>query len=133
DLAGIVITHGTARLDETAFFLNLAVKYDRPVVLVGAQRPPTGISPDGPLNLLAAIRVAAAPESRGKGALVVMDERILSARDAEKLYARSGGFDAGEMGMLCVVATPGVEYFYAPARRHTYRSEFDVSAVTELP
>jgi L-asparaginase len=133
DLTGIVVTHGTARLDETAFFLNLAVKYDRPVVLVGAQRPPTGISPDGPLNLLAAIRVAAAPESRGKGTLVVMDERILSARDAEKLYARSGGFDAGEMGMLGVVATHGVEYFYSPTRRHTYRSEFDVSGVMELP
>jgi L-asparaginase len=133
DLAGIVITHGTSRLDETAFFLNLAVKYDRPVVLVGAQRPPTGISPDGPLNLLAAIRVAAEPESRGKGVLVVMDERILSARDAAKLYARSGGFDSGEMGMLGVVATYGVEYFYAPTRRHTYRSEFDISGVMELP
>jgi len=133
DLAGIVITHGTSRLDETAFFLNLTSKYDRPVVLVGAQRPPTGISPDGPLNLLAAIRVAAAPESRGKGVLVVMDERILSARDAEKFYARSGGFDAGEMGMLGVVATHGVEYFYSPTRRHTYRSEFDLSGVMELP
>jgi L-asparaginase len=133
DLAGIVVTHGTARLDETAFFLNLAVKYDRPVVLVGAQRPPTGISPDGSLNLLAAIRVAAEPSSRGKGALIVMDERILSARDAEKTYARSGGFDAGEMGMLGVVAAHGVEYFYAPTRRHTYRSEFDLSGVMELP
>lgn len=133
DLAGIVITHGTSRLDETAFFLNLTSRYDRPVVLVGAQRPPTGISPDGPLNLLAAIRVAAAPESRGKGVLVVMDERILSARDAEKFYARSGGFDAGEMGMLGVVATHGVEYFYSPTRRHTYRSEFDLSGVMELP
>jgi len=133
DVAGIVITHGTSRLDETAFFLNLAVRYDRPVVLVGAQRPPTGISPDGALNLLAAIRVAAAPESRGKGALVVMDERILSARDAEKLYARSGGFDAGEMGMIGVVATHGVEYFYSPTRRHTYRSEFDLNGVMELP
>lgn len=133
DLAGIVITHGTARLDETAFFLNLAVKYDRPVVLVGAQRPPTGISPDGAINLLSGIRVAAAQESRGKGVLVVMDERILSARDAQKLYARSGGFDAGDMGMLGIVATHGVEYFYAPTRRHTYRSEFDLGGVMELP
>ncbi len=133
DLSGIVVTHGTSRLDETAFFLNLAVKYDRPVVLVGAQRPPTGISPDGPLNLLAAIRVAASPESRGKGALVVMDERVLSARDAEKIYARSGGFDAGEMGLLGVVAPHGVEFFYAPTRRNTYRSEFDLGGVMELP
>lgn len=133
ELTGIVVTHGTARLDETAFFLNLAVKYDRPVVLVGAQRPPTGISPDGPLNLLAGIRVAASPESRGKGVLVVMDERILSARDAQKLYARSGGFDAGEMGMLGIVAAHGVEYFYTPTRRHTYRAEFDLNGVMELP
>ena len=108
DLAGIVVTHGTARLDETAFFLHLAVKSDRPVVVVGAQRPPTGISPDGALNLLSGIRVAASPEARGKGTLVVMDERILSARDAEKMYARSGGFDAVEMGLLGIVATHGV-------------------------
>src|SRR5688572_1252950 len=133
DLAGIVVTHGTARLDETAFFLHLAVKSDRPVVLVGAQRPPTGISPDGPLNLLAAVRVAASPKARGKGALIVMDERILSARDAEKLYARSGGFDAGEMGMLGVVATHGVDFFYSPARRHTATSEFDIGSLTDLP
>jgi L-asparaginase len=133
DLAGIVVTHGTARLDETAFFLHLAVKSDRPVVLVGAQRPPTGISPDGALNLLAAIRVAASPKSRGHGALIVMDERILSARDAEKLYARSGGFDAGEMGMLGVVAAHGVEFFYTPSRRHTAKSEFDLGSLQELP
>jgi L-asparaginase len=133
ELAGIVITHGTARLEETAFFLHLAVKSDRPVVLVGAQRPPTGISPDGALNLLAGIRVAASPDARGKGALIVMDERILSARDAEKLYARSGGFDAREMGWLGIVASHGVEFFYAPSRRHTTASEFDLTGVTELP
>jgi L-asparaginase len=133
DLAGIVVTHGTDRLDETAFFLHLAVKSDRPVVLVGAQRPPTGISPDGSLNLLAAVRVAASPKARGQGALVVMDERILSARDAEKLYARSGGFDTREMGMLGVVAAHGVEFFYSPARRHTSTSEFDVGPLMELP
>src|SRR5262249_33352145 len=84
DLAGIVVTHGTDRLEETAFFLHLTIRSDKPVVLVGAQRPPTGISPDGPINLLAAVRVAAAPASRGKGTLVVMDDRIIRARDAEK-------------------------------------------------
>jgi L-asparaginase len=133
DLAGIVVTHGTARLDETAFFLHLALKSDRPVVLVGAQRPPTGISPDGALNLLAAIRVAASPKARGQGTLIVMDEKILSARDAEKLYARSGGFDAVEMGTLGIVASHGVEFFYTPARRHTHRSEFEVASLVELP
>jgi L-asparaginase len=133
DLAGIVVTHGTDRLEETAFFLDLTVKSPRPVVIVGAQRPPTGISPDGPLNLLSGIRVAGSPQSRGKGALVVMDERILSARDAEKLYARNGGFGAPEMGVLGVVAPHGVEYFYQPTRRHTAQSEFDVSSISSLP
>ena len=132
-MAGIIVTHGTARLEETAFFLHLTVRSDRPVVVVGAQRPPTGISPDGPLNLLAAIRVAASPQARGKGALVVMDERILSARDTEKLYARSGGFNATEMGGLGVVAAHGVEFFYQPTRRHTSQSEFDVSTINTLP
>src|SRR5205809_6542797 len=98
DLAGVVITHGTSRLEETAFFLHLTVKFDRPVVLVGAQRPGTGISPDGPINLLSAIRVAASPQARGKGVMVVMDDRILCARDAQKVYARTGGFSSDEMG-----------------------------------
>jgi L-asparaginase len=133
DLAGIVVTHGTARLEETAFFLYLTVKSDRPVVMAAAQRPATGISADGPLNVLSAIRVAASPRARGKGAMVVMDNRILSARDVKKVYARSGGFDTGEMGMLGVVANGGPEFYYAPAKRHTHSSDFDVSSVTTLP
>ena len=133
EIAGIVVTHGTDRLEETAFFLHLTVKADRPVVVVGAQRPPTGISPDGPINLLSAVRVAAAHDARGKGVMVVMDDRILSARDAEKIYARNGGFSAREMGMIGVVARQGVEFFYAPTRRHTATSEFDVTQITALP
>jgi len=133
ELAGVVVTHGTDRLEETAFFLHLTVRSDKPVVLVGAQRPPTGISPDGPINLLAAVRVAAAHDSRGKGALVVMDDRIISARDAQKLYARSGGFAAPEMGVIGVVARHGVEYFYSPARRHSVNSEFDIRDLMTLP
>src|SRR6185503_4688315 len=109
------------------------VKADKPVVVVGAQRPPTGISPDGPINLLAAVRVAAAHDARGKGALVVMDDRIISARDAQKLYARSGGFSAVEMGVIGIVARHGVEFFYSPTRRHTTTSEFDIRDVTSLP
>jgi L-asparaginase type II len=133
DLAGVVVTHGTDRLEETAFFLHLTVKSDKPVVVVGAQRPPTGISPDGPINLLAGVRVAVANDSRGKGTLVVMDERIISARDAQKLYARGGGFSAVEMGLIGIVARHGVEFFYAPTRRHTTNSEFDVKDLTALP
>ncbi len=133
DLSGIVVTHGTSRLEETAFFLYLTIKSERPVVVVGAQRPPTGVSPDGPINLLSAIRVAAAPESRGKGVTVVMDDRIISARDVTKVYARSGGFEPAEMGMLGIVATGGVEFFYQPAKRHTVSADFDVSAFKALP
>ena len=133
DLAGVVVTHGTARLEETAFFLYLTVKSDRPVVVVGAQRPPTGISPDGPINLLSAIRVAASPASRGKGVTAVMDDRIISARDVTKLYARGGGFDGAEMGTLGTVATEGVEFFYQPVKKHTASSEFDVSGLRVLP
>ena len=133
DLAGIVITHGTDRLEETAFFLHLTVKSSKPVVIVGAQRPPTAISPDGPLNLLAAVQVAISPAAVGKGVMVVMDQRILSARDAEKRYARSGGFEAAEMGMLGVVAPQSVEFFYEPTRKHTATSEFDVQSINHLP
>jgi len=133
EIAGIVVTHGTDRLEETAFFLHLTVKSDKPVVVVGAQRPPTGISPDGPINLLAAVRVAAAHESRNKGTLVVMDDRIISARDAQKLFARTGGFSAEEMGVIGIVARHGVEFFYEPTRRHTANSEFDIKDVMVLP
>ena len=133
DLAGVVVTHGTDRLEETAFFLYLTVKSDRPVVIVGAQRPATGISPDGPINLLSAVRTAASPKARGMGALVVMDDRILSARENRKLYPRSGGFGTGEMGMLGVVASHGPEFFFAPLRRHGAQTEFDVAAIDSLP
>jgi hypothetical protein len=83
--------------------------------------------------LLAAVRVAAAHGSRGKGTLVVMDDRIISARDAQKVYARTGGFTAPEMGVIGVVARHGVEYFYTPARKHSSASEFDVREVASLP
>jgi L-asparaginase len=133
DLAGVVVTHGTDRLEETAFFLYLTVRSEKPVAVVGAQRPATGISPDGPINLLAAVRSVAAPQSVGKGVLVVMDDRILSAREVRKHYQRLGGFDVGEMGMLGVVAGQGPEYFFAPARRFGPRSEFDLEGVETLP
>jgi L-asparaginase len=132
-LAGVVVTHGTDRLEETAFFLYLTVRSAKPVVVVGSQRPATGISPDGPINLLAAVRTAGAPQSRGMGVLVVMDDRILSARESRKLYPRTGGFDGGEMGMLGVVAQGGPQYFFKPVRRHGESSEFDVRAIDVLP
>jgi L-asparaginase len=133
DVAGVVVTHGTDRLEETAFFLYLTVRMARPVVVVGAQRPATGISPDGPINLIAAVRTAASPQAVGKGVLVVMDDRILSAREVRKQYQRVGGFTVGEMGMLGVVGSGGPEFFFAPVRRHGPASEFDLAGVDSLP
>jgi L-asparaginase len=133
DLAGVVVTHGTDRLEETAFFLYLTVRSSKPVVVVGAQRPATGISPDGPINLLSAVRTAASPKAVQKGVMVVMDDRILSARESRKLYQRTGGFSTGDMGMLGVVASQGPEFFFAPVRRFGERSEFDLNDVDTLP
>ncbi len=133
DVAGIVVTHGTDRLEETAFFLYLTVRSERPVVVVGAQRPATGISPDGPINLLAAVRTAASEKATSKGVLVVMDDRILSAREVRKQYQRVGGFGVGEMGMLGVVGGDGPDFLFAPVRRHGPESEFDLEGVDSLP
>jgi L-asparaginase len=133
DLAGVVVTHGTDRLEETAFFLYLTVRSEKPVAVVGAQRPATGISPDGPMNLLAAVRTVGSPQAVGKGVLVVMDDRILSARESRKHYQRVGGFDGGDMGTLGIVGNGGPEFFFAPARRRGTRSEFDVTRIDTLP
>ncbi len=133
DVAGVVVTHGTDRLEETAFFLYLTVRSDKPVAVVGAQRPATGISPDGPVNLLSAVRTVASPQALGKGVLVVMDDRILSAREVRKHYQRVGGFEGGEMGTLGVVGGGGPEFFFAPVRRRGPQSEFDVSQIDALP
>jgi L-asparaginase len=133
EVAGVVVTHGTDRLEETAFFLYLTVRSVKPVIVVGAQRPATGISADGPMNLLSAVRVAAAPQSAGHGVMVVMDERILSAREVRKFYPRVGGFDGGEMGMLGAVTRSGPSFFFTPTRVHGPTSEFTLDGVTTLP
>lgn len=133
DIAGVVVTHGTDRLEETSFFLYLTVRSDKPVVVVGAQRPATGISPDGPINLLSAVRVAANAKSVGKGVMVVMDDRILSAREVRKMYQRTGGFTTGEMGMLGVVSSGGPDFLFTPVRRHGSTSEFDLTGIDSLP
>jgi L-asparaginase type II len=133
-VAGVVVTHGTNTLEETAYFLNLTVKHDRPVVVVGAQRPPTAISSDGPLNLLNAIRTAAAPEARGKGVLVVMNDEINAARDVTKTNTyRVETFRSPELGFLGYVDADKVSFYRASTRRHTTQSEFTVSAGMELP
>lgn len=133
-VAGVVITHGTNTLEETAYFLNLTVRHDKPVVLVGSQRPATAISADGPLNLLNAIRVAGAPVARGKGALVVMNDEINGARDVTKSNTyRVEAFRSGELGYLGYVDADEVTFYRASTKRHTSRSEFDVGKLSSLP
>jgi L-asparaginase len=133
-VAGVVITHGTNTLEETAYFLNLTVKDERPVVLVGAMRPASAISADGPLNLLNAVRTAVAKEARGKGVLVVLNDEINSARDVTKTNTyRVETFRGGELGLLGYVDADAVVFYRASLKRHTARSEFDVRGLTELP
>ncbi len=134
DVYGIVITHGTDTLEETAFFLHLTVKSDKPVVVVGAMLPATAFSADGPLNLYHAILTAAKPESRGKGVLVCMCGRLLSARDAAKTSTfRMDAFKCMEYGALGHVVGGDVRYYYAPVRPHTASSEFYVEKLDALP
>src|SRR6187431_2103482 len=89
DIDGLVITHGTDTIEETAFLLDLLLLTDKPVVMVGAMRTVSDVGWDGPANLLAAVRVAAAPSASGQGVLVVMDERILPAREVRKVHTES--------------------------------------------
>ena len=134
DAAGVVVTHGTNTLEETAYFLNLTVRHDRPVVLVGAQRPATAISTDGPLNLLNAVRTAAAPEARGKGVLVVMNDEINAARDVTKTSTyRVETFRSRDLGFLGYVDGDRVAFYRAPTKRHTADSEFDLAGVAGFP
>ena len=134
DLAGVVVTSGTDTLEETAYFLNLTVKTDRSIVVVGAMRPPDAPGYDGAANLLDAVRVAAAPASRNRGVMVVINGEIHAARDVRKAHAqRLDSFDSGRHGVLGVVDADRIEYYRRPARRHTRRTEFDVARLDRLP
>lgn len=132
---GIVITHGTNTLEETAYFLNLTLKTDKPVVLVGAMRPASAISADGYLNVVNAVRVAADPNSRGRGCLVVMNDTIFSGRDVTKNSTyRVNAFVSRDMGPLGVADGDGkVVYYHRPERKHTTETEFDVRPLKTLP
>ena len=131
---GIVITHGTDTMEETAYFLNLVIKSDKPVVLVGAMRPATAISADGPKNLYNAVALAGSKSAKGKGVMIAMDDTILGARDGVKTNTlQTSTFKALNSGPLGIIID-GKPFFYSSASRpHTINSEFDVSNLNTLP
>lgn len=134
EVDGIVITHGTDTMEETAYFLNLTVKSDKPVVLVGAMRPSTAVSADGPLNLYNAVVVAGAPESKGKGVLVAMNGSILGAASVLKMHTTAvETFQAPNAGALGYVLNGKVNYNMVPLKKHTTQSVFDVTGLKKLP
>ena len=132
--AGVVVTHGTDTLEETAYFLHLVVKSEKPVVLTGAMRPATALSADGPLNLLDAVRLAASPEARGQGALVVLNGEIHSARDVQKVHTTAvQAFASPDVGTLGRMEEGTPHFRRRVLTRHTRESEFDLAGVTSLP
>jgi L-asparaginase len=134
DVDGIVITHGTDTLEETAYFLDLVVKSDKPVVVVGSMRPATAISADGPYNLYNAVKVAGASSSKGQGVLVLLNDRIGSPRYVSKTNTTTvDTFKSVEQGYLGAVVGDQVYYYNKAARKHTTASVFDISNLTQLP
>lgn len=133
DVDGVVITHGTDTVEETAFFLNLVLRSDKPVVMVAAMRPSTAISADGPLNLLDAVTVAASKEAVGKGVLLTMNDTIHSGRDVTKRTNIVPSAFQSQWGPLGMIVEGHSFYFRAPARRHGLDSEFDIDKIDHLP
>ena len=131
DVDGIVITHGTDTLEETAYFLNLVEKTDKPIIVVGSMRPGTAMSADGMLNLYNAVAVASSKEARGKGVLVTMNDEIQSGRDVSKMINIKTEAFKSPWGPLGMVVEGKSYWFRLPAKRHTMDSEFDIKTHQE--
>lgn len=134
DVDGFVITHGTDTMEETAYFLNLVAKTDKPVVLVGSMRPSTAISADGPLNLYNAIAVAADPKAKGHGVLLVMNDWIHSAQSLTKVSTTAvQTFMSPIRGLIGTTAYGVNDFFHYPDQKFGKTSEFDVKGVSTFP
>ncbi|EPW4818564.1 type II asparaginase [Campylobacter jejuni] len=131
---GVVITHGTDTMEETAYFLNLTIKSDKPVVLVGAMRPSTAISADGPKNLYNAVALVANKEAKNKGVMVAINDKILSARGVVKTHSLSvDAFSSPDFGDLGYIVDGKVFFYNNVTKAHTKNAPFDVSKLTSLP
>ncbi|WP_394824833.1 type II asparaginase [Pendulispora albinea] len=133
DVDGIVITHGTDTLEETAYFLNLTVHTDKPIVVVGSMRPGTALSADGALNLYDAVSVAGSKDARGKGVFVTMNDEIHAGRDVTKMVNIKTEAFKSQWGPLGMVVEGKNYWFRAPIKRHTTQSEFDIDQIQTLP
>ncbi|UTD26336.1 type II asparaginase [Bradyrhizobium sp. WD16] len=134
DVDGIVITHGTDTLEETAYFLDLTVKSNKPVVLVGAMRPSTAISADGPINIYNAVLLAGSKEAVGRGVMIAMNDAINAARDVTKTNTSlTDTFRTPELGVLGYMQDNAPHFYRQSLRKHTTESEFDVSNLDKLP
>ena len=134
DIDGAVYVQGTNTIEETAYFLNLTVHSDKPVVVTGAQRPYNGLSSDAQMNLLDAIRLASAPVASGMGALVAFNGEINAAREVTKTNTyHLQTFQTRDLGLLGYIDPDKIEFYRTPHRRHTTRSEFSLAAVPTMP
>ncbi|RMQ43246.1 Type II L-asparaginase [Pseudomonas cichorii] len=134
DVSGVVVTHGTDTLEETAYFLNLVVKSDKPVIVTGSMRPATAIGADGPSNILQAVSVAASPEAHGRGVMIVLNDRIGAARYTTKSDANSlDTFKPVGGGNLGVLVNQQPIFEMRVTRKHTTETPFDISSLKELP
>lgn len=134
DVSGFVITHGTDTMEESAYFLNLTVKTEKPVVMVGSMRPSTAVSADGPLNLYNAVAVAADPKAKGRGVLVVMNDQIHGAHSLTKTSTTAvETFMSPQRGLVGTANYGKNDFFSSPGWKHTTQTEFDVSNVSRMP
>lgn len=134
DVTAVVITHGTDTMEETAYFLNLVVKSDKPVVLVGSMRPSTELSADGPMNVYQAVACAVDSNSFDKGVMIVMDDKICSADDALKTRTTAlETFECPNFGYLGYVYNSKALFTREPLKKHTIHSEFNLNNIEELP